>query len=58
MAAGEAPITSSHGLVTMATLSDLAPFTVYEVVVSVTNTEGVTVSPEANITTGETGMSR
>ena len=45
-----------QGLNTTAQISDLTPFTLYQVVVTVTNTEGSADSPPANITTGETGM--
>lgn len=52
---GAPPLTTSHDLSTMTVLTDLIPFTLYLVSVSVTNTEGTTVSPQANITTGQTG---
>lgn len=55
---GSTPITTSHDLSTMAILTELSPFTLYLVSVSVTNTEGTTVSPQANITTGETGKNK
>ena len=48
-------LVSDEGLQTSATVGDLRPFTLYEVFVSVNNTEGSVGSPRANITTGETG---
>lgn len=54
---GTSPVvTTPQGLSTTATLTDLLPFTLYLVSVSVTNSVGTAVSPQSNITTGETGQ--
>lgn len=55
VSSGLVSISLEQGLNTTTVLSELAPFTLYRVVVSVTNTEGTTSSSAANITTGETG---
>ena len=47
--------TLEQGLSTSTVIYDLAPFTVYQVTITVFNTEGSVSSPAANITTGETG---
>lgn len=44
-----------QGLSTSTTIFNLTPFTIYQVTVTVFNTEGNVSSPAANITTGETG---
>lgn len=47
--------TLNQGLATSTLVHNLAPFTVYQVIVTLFNTEGNVSSPAANITTGETG---
>ena len=49
--------TLEQGLSMSTVVHNLTPFTVYQVTITVFNTEGSISSPMANITTGETGES-
>ncbi len=49
-------VSINQGLATSTLLHNLTPFTLYQISVNVTNTEGSLVSEPSNITTGETGI--
>ena len=52
---GTTTVTLDQGLSTSTLIYNLTPFTVYQVTITVFNTEGSVNSTAANITTGETG---
>lgn len=54
---GTTTSTLEQGLSTSTVRYNLTPFTVYQITITVFNTEGSVSSPAANITTGETGES-
>lgn len=52
---GTTTTTHNQGLSTSTLIYSLSPFTLYQITITVFNTEGSVDSPTANITTGETG---
>ena len=52
---GTKTTTLDQGLSTSTLIYSLSPFTLYQITITVFNTEGSVDSPTANITTGETG---